>query len=718
MKKYSTKSKIRAINDNDGLLMPHNQVVYKKIINAYKTRNKVLIQQATGTGKSFVAMKLIKDFAYRNGKKVLFVTCANPTKDDFTESSRVHIGYNPADKSKIDLTISTYAGLKSKKTNRYDLIIFDEVHHVGAKTWGRDAKILLDHNPKARVLGMTATIERSDKVDIREVIFEGEKIVSKITLVEAIQMGILPAPDYVLTQLYFEEQEEYVNKTISQLKEKLVYAKGPQKKEIEDYINQLGEAQQLIANSKQLPEIFKQELNTPKLKKGKFIVFCPQNSYNVVDDNNDDNAENKLEMEKMMEKSLTWFSEILGGKQPNVYGVHSLYNNKHNKEQIRAFENDDSDTIKLLFSVNMLNEGKHIKDIDGVIMLRPTSSMIVFLQQLGRALSVGGGTTPKVFDLVSNLNYGDFEKIQKVAEISNHKSDKKKNIDLDTDLNFKLTTINLETIKFLEKFKERFKTFNDLYMVDNLKFDFFKFYSICQECVETTGSLKNANEFVSKINPSYNLAEKLYNVKKGYRQKINGKEVKSIKLTDEQYELMFKLEKDWYVKDVFDFDKFYKYCLVYHKEFGDLKIDADYKIDNDENYNLAQNMYLVKKGYRQLQNGKENKAIRLDREQYNLLFDLDKGWVEHSGKFNFDEFYLYCLEYFWEFGNLDITKANTKGWDYPLQEKMRLIKKEKKYQNGKGILLTEEQYQKLYDLDENWDKIKEKKAEKNQGKEM
>ena len=53
----------------------------------------------------------------------------------------------------------------------------------------------------------------------------------------------------------------------------------------------------------------------------------------------------------------------------------------------------------------MLNEGLHINGVDGVVMLRSTESQIVFLQQLGRALSVSSNSenAPIVFDLTNNI---------------------------------------------------------------------------------------------------------------------------------------------------------------------------------------------------------------------------------------------------------------------------------------------------------------------------
>ena len=52
----------------------------------------------------------------------------------------------------------------------------------------------------------------------------------------------------------------------------------------------------------------------------------------------------------------------------------------------------------------MLNEGVHVDDVDGVILLRPTVSPIIYLQQIGRALSAGSRKTPVIFDLVNNFD--------------------------------------------------------------------------------------------------------------------------------------------------------------------------------------------------------------------------------------------------------------------------------------------------------------------------
>lgn len=67
------------------------------------------------------------------------------------------------------------------------------------------------------------------------------------------------------------------------------------------------------------------------------------------------------------------------------------------------FMQDESNHLKLLFAIDMINEGIHVKNVDGVMLLRPTISPIVYKQQIGRELATGGKKIPIIFDLVNNF---------------------------------------------------------------------------------------------------------------------------------------------------------------------------------------------------------------------------------------------------------------------------------------------------------------------------
>lgn len=81
----------------------------------------------------------------------------------------------------------------------------------------------------------------------------------------------------------------------------------------------------------------------------------------------------------------------------------AYYNGPDNSKAFSEFKADDSAHLKLLYCIDMLNEGVHVDDIDGVILLRPTVSLIIYMQQTGRGLSAGGSGSPVIFDLVDNF---------------------------------------------------------------------------------------------------------------------------------------------------------------------------------------------------------------------------------------------------------------------------------------------------------------------------
>ena len=86
---------------------------------------------------------------------------------------------------------------------------------------------------------------------------------------------------------------------------------------------------------------------------------------------------------------------------PHVYSAYS--NDPETSQAFASFKADTSNHLKLLFCIDMLNEGIHVEDIDGVILLRPTVSPIIYKQQIGRALSATKSKHAVIFDIVNNI---------------------------------------------------------------------------------------------------------------------------------------------------------------------------------------------------------------------------------------------------------------------------------------------------------------------------
>lgn len=77
----------------------------------------------------------------------------------------------------------------------------------------------------------------------------------------------------------------------------------------------------------------------------------------------------------------------------DAVAVYSNTNGEPSEERNIAIQKLKSQEIKVIFSVDMFNEGVDIPDLDMVMFLRPTESPVVFLQQLGRGLRISKGKT-------------------------------------------------------------------------------------------------------------------------------------------------------------------------------------------------------------------------------------------------------------------------------------------------------------------------------------
>ena len=118
-------------------------------------------------------------------------------------------------------------------------------------------------------------------------------------------------------------------------------------------------------------------------KSGKYIVFCA----------------NKEHMDEMISHVPEWFAKV----NPEV-AVYEAYSDDPGTDKAFAdFKTDESDKLKLLFCIDMLNEGVHVEGISGVILFRPTISPIIYKQQIGRALTAGDNSAPLILDVVNNF---------------------------------------------------------------------------------------------------------------------------------------------------------------------------------------------------------------------------------------------------------------------------------------------------------------------------
>ena len=178
-------------------LLPHNRTALRGLEAMLDMTDRAAVIQPTGTGKSYVAAALI---AARPSWDVIWCTPSRTITDGRLPCLERDIPGFRADR----VTVLTYAKLmigtrRGNPMPHADLIILDEYHHCGARHWGAGVRRLLDANPGARIVGLSATPRRygDGARDMTDELFDG-RVASRMTLSEAWARRILPVPEYVI----------------------------------------------------------------------------------------------------------------------------------------------------------------------------------------------------------------------------------------------------------------------------------------------------------------------------------------------------------------------------------------------------------------------------------------------------------------------------------------------------------------------------------------
>lgn len=349
-------------------LLKHNQEAYEKVQKAIKEgKKKIAVSHATGTGKSYLVTKLFEDFS--NDKKLVLV----PSTYISDQIQALFEKYNIQ-----NVDVMRYQKL-IKMSNEdiaamdYDVIALDEYHHDTSKVWGNKVKILIESHSESIIFGTSATPVRSDGVNTIDELFEGN-CASDLPLSESIARKIVPLPKYV-GALYILDDE------LTRLRKKVEQATNT-KEEKQEFYKKIDLMRSQIEKSYGMPIILNKHI---KDKEGKYLVFCKK----------------KRHLQEIKETVIGWF-RTAGCKNINAYEVYSDYENKD--AEYKAFCEDTSHNLKLMFCVDMLNEGLHLENISGVLLLRPTRSSIVWHQQIGRAIEANNTNTPVIIDAVNNFS--------------------------------------------------------------------------------------------------------------------------------------------------------------------------------------------------------------------------------------------------------------------------------------------------------------------------
>lgn len=397
-----------------GELFPHNQKVYNKVIEAYQIVNKVAVVQATGTGKGYLAAEFINT-AFKNSRTLILAPNTDILvnyKENFkiSNNNRVLMMTYPK-------LLSLYKNGSNEVINyeylkdTIDFLIVDEFHRTGAEQWGKVVCDLISYLDKKgkKVLGLSATpiryndstVLRNDSLteeekqelskirNMADEIFEGN-VIYGLSLEDAVYCNVLPEFTYVLMNYgYDEDVEQYIEnyKEIEMSYGVDSNAAKKYKKCIENLMN----LDSSDRNVRKQIETYTANIGENQ----KWIVFC----------------NSTMQLDEIDDSISVWFNKGINRfdsdfeidvSKVNLYSVSSKQSDQDNVSNLTAFYKN-SGGIHIIKCINKLNEGAHLDDITGIFMMRKTLSPIVYLQQLGRALSSGKKSNPFIFDLMNNI---------------------------------------------------------------------------------------------------------------------------------------------------------------------------------------------------------------------------------------------------------------------------------------------------------------------------
>ena len=365
-------------------------------------KQKALLISATGTGKTYLSAF---DVQKVKPKKFLFIvhrlTIAEEAMKTFENllGAEIKMGIYSGKRKELDSdylfstiqTISKQEHLNNFEPSHFEYIVIDESHRAAADSYQR----IMNHFSPKFLLGMTATPERTDGDDIFKMF--DNNIAYEIRLHRALSEEMLsPFHYYGVTDLTINDQE----------------------------VDELTDFNHLTAK-----ERVERIIETAKIYgcdngNVRGLIFCSNNEISI-----------KLSNE---------FNER-GFQTIALTGDSS---EAERQRAIRLLESENySEKLDYIFTVDIFNEGIDIPSVNQIIMLRPTQSAIIFVQQLGRGLrKIDAKDYLTVIDFIGNYNNNYLVPIALYGDRSYNKDALRKLISSGSNLIPGCSTINFDRI--------------------------------------------------------------------------------------------------------------------------------------------------------------------------------------------------------------------------------------------------------------------------------
>lgn len=337
---------------------------YESAIKALKTYRICNIERPTAFGKTTLLVKYAKE---HKKERICFVEFSRAKiKELEDENKRLknikYMTYNAISKDPDKF-------IERLSNREFDIIFFDESHRCGAKKIREKWDIIrqVAYKNDIRILGCTGTAFRTtDGIDVTKEMFLGISTY-KYDVNDAYKDSYIYLPEYYACRgNYTKEEKEELKRNLKDSKDI-----------------------RLIEQVSNLGHIIKDVIDTEKIKDDyyKFIIY-----YSKIDEINNSIEELRGQLEKEFK-----------GYNINMLPITSDIDHMCNIDVIN-YLNKRQNTIDILLTVNMMNEGFHLKDLTGIVLVRRTTSALVYTQQIGRCITMNKHHKMVVIDVAGNIH--------------------------------------------------------------------------------------------------------------------------------------------------------------------------------------------------------------------------------------------------------------------------------------------------------------------------
>lgn len=331
-------------------------------------KRKLLIEMATGLGKTYTVALLIKQLLERagGGQRVLFIAhqieillqsvtaFKNVLGLGSYSFSACFAGSRPENTDLVFASFDTlYGQLAELASGTFDYVIVDEAHHTPARTYAS----VVEHFQPRLLIGLTATPWRTDNKSVSGFFGGADSHIGRYDLIWGLQHKKLAFPKYLV--LLDDIDQDRIDQLESGLS-----------------ISDLDKRLFLHKKDQEVVRLIEATVEQKQLSNVKGIVFC---------------------------RNIRHLRHLLGFFHPGTAtSVHSRMQDGERRENIRQFREGD---LKYILVCDLFNEGIDIPETNLLVFMRYTGSKTVWLQQLGRGLrKTNNKDCVHVLDFVGSLD--------------------------------------------------------------------------------------------------------------------------------------------------------------------------------------------------------------------------------------------------------------------------------------------------------------------------